>query len=1269
MEAAVTEGATLARYVPRLSAEWGLSTSEPWQEIDATLCYIDISGFTALSEKLARRGRIGAEELTQVLNYVFGEMIAVAYDRGGSLLKFGGDALLLMFTGSGHPTQAASAAVEMQGVLRDARSYETSAGRLSLKMSVGLHSGTVHLFRVGDSHKELILTGPAASMTTEMEETAVAGEILVSPATKAAIPKGGADDRKGSGWLLKWRTARIECCGWIPRVPLDPEAFEEGLPVVLRQYLQHGTAEPEHHIATVGFIKYQGVDSLMEQGGVRAVAEALDELVRNVQHAVDEEGVTFLASDLDQDGGKIIIVGGVPGVQVDDEGRVLRAARRIVDSAGRLPVRIGINQGHVFVGEVGTEIRATYTIMGDTVNLAARLMATAAPGEIYASPAALDKSLTLFETAPLEPFYVKGKEQPVQAYSVGAATGRRRSERGGTLPFVGRTQELERLHSFIDDLFNGKGNAVAVTGERGAGKSRLVDEVLPALERAIHIDLRAEPYGVGTPYRPLRDPVRRLLGISRGDESTMAESLQDAVANLLPGREHLVPLLADVAMIDMPSTPEVDQIDPKFRQDRTADLLTELFDAVCRVPVVFEVDDAHYMDEASTHVMERLAAATADHPWLMLTTRRDTPGGFDPDMEKMPLGPLSDDEARQLVHEATAAAPLRPHAIDAIVGRGGGLPLFLEEIIGAIRTGSDIESLPDSLDAVVSSQIDALHPLARRLLRFASVLGRSFRISVLNQLLEEEGIRLDVATREELSGFLESNGTDQLQFRHATIRDVAYRGLSFKRRRELHIHAGEIAEEAAGDHPENAADVLALHFSLGQDHARAWRYSRMAGDQARDTYANVDAATHYERALEATRRLPDVSDADKVEVWTALGDVRELSGNFEEALVAYRRATKLANGDPLELARLAEKRARVRERSGQYSQALREVTRGHRMLSEEDWDEAAKVRARLSSFGASVRQAQQKPRAAIQQALRAVEEAQASNERPALARAYSVLDICYRWAGQPERAVYAPRALAIYEELGDLNGQGVVHGNMGVEAYFDGRWDDAIEHYQKSRDAFRKNGNEVHAVYAESNMGEVLVNQGRIEEAKPLLEDAHRVFLASDWVDGASFVEVQLARVLAAGGHLEEAVELYEKARRQFLELGETGSIAELVIYLATCHLDADKPEEAIAALDEAEAVVGKDSTVHSAGMFRVRGLALAKMGRLEEAKATIEKGLSLAEEQGLPYEVAQLLIARDRLAYADEAGTGPDLDRGLQILNELGVDIHPELVQPVSSP
>src|SRR6516165_12268320 len=184
-------GFLLDPYVPRMAAEWDLDAPGALrQETDATCCFVDISGFTALSERLARHGRIGAEELTEVLNHVFSQMLGIAYAKGGALLKFGGDALLLAFTREDHPTLAAQAAVAMRAALRAARTLPTSVGRVNLKMSVGVHCSTFDLFRVGSSHQELLIAGPSATATTRMEQTAEAGEIVVSEETAARLPSG-----------------------------------------------------------------------------------------------------------------------------------------------------------------------------------------------------------------------------------------------------------------------------------------------------------------------------------------------------------------------------------------------------------------------------------------------------------------------------------------------------------------------------------------------------------------------------------------------------------------------------------------------------------------------------------------------------------------------------------------------------------------------------------------------------------------------------------------------------------------------------------------------------------------------------------------------------------------------------------------------------------------------------------------------------------------------------------------------------------------------
>src|SRR6476620_9012333 len=199
-----TASAELVSFVPRLTIEWLRNTpDELWREVDGTVAFIDISGFTAMSEKLSSRGRAGAEEVTEVMNATFAALLAVAYAQGGGLLKFGGDALLLLYEGDNHASRAARAAFEMRRTLRAIGRPKTSAGAIQLKMHAGLHSGRFQFFLVGESHRELLIAGPAATRTVEMEGTSEAGEILVSTETASVLGADALAEEKGDGRLLR----------------------------------------------------------------------------------------------------------------------------------------------------------------------------------------------------------------------------------------------------------------------------------------------------------------------------------------------------------------------------------------------------------------------------------------------------------------------------------------------------------------------------------------------------------------------------------------------------------------------------------------------------------------------------------------------------------------------------------------------------------------------------------------------------------------------------------------------------------------------------------------------------------------------------------------------------------------------------------------------------------------------------------------------------------------------------------------------------------
>jgi class 3 adenylate cyclase/tetratricopeptide (TPR) repeat protein len=1229
MEGIVETGQGLERFVSRYAVALSGDEHARWAMVDGTLCHIDISGFTSLSERLAARGRVGAEELTEVLDTVFGSMLGLVRERGGTLLKFGGDALLLLFEGEGHAVEAACAAVEMRKSLRSASEIPTSVGRLSLKMSIGLHSGDVHLFRASGTHTELIVAGPAASKVTEMEETAAASEIVISDTTRALLPANSAIQRKGNGWLLRWRTAKTEAPGASALAfDIDVGAL---IPTALRSHLTDRKLDSEHRLATVAFIEFVGVDELLEDHGPERTSDALDSLIAAVTAIADEEEITFLGTDVDRNAGKIILVSGVPITMVDETGRVLRAVRRIADIETPFGLKIGVNRGHVFSGEIGTANRSTYTVMGDTVNLAARLMAAAPEGSVYSTMSPLDESLTLFDTEPLEALQVKGKAEPVAALAVLRETGPRANQVVGILPFLGRDQEQSMIAAAITDMYSGNGGAIAVSGPTGIGKSRLLEEALKD-ESAPILDVRAEPYGTANPYRPFRDPIRRLLGIAQGSNQDMRDSLVDSLEKKAPSLVPFAPLIGDITHVDIAPTDATRAIDPRYRQSRVADVTVELLESLYDGPLIVVAEDTHWADAASLTLIERLIREAEQHPWLVIATDRHSPESADE--SDISLDPLDASTVESLVYTATEASPLRPDNVAAIIERAGGNPLFVQELVKAVRETGDIESLPTSLDGVVGSQIDALEPLARRVLRYVSVLGRSFRTSVARDLIATQGIELNAATRATLSGFLDDDGSDRLQFRHALVRDVAYEGLSYRRRRQLHLEAGQLVLDRVDGDEAAVVDVLALHFFLGGDSERAWKYCRAAGDDNMNAYANVEAATQFERAIEAARRLDLVTENERRDVWIKLGDVRVRSGQFGDSLQAYHHATELTGGDPIAKAHVLLRRVRAKERSGAYTSALGEATRARRLCQDIDSHQAMRVVARALGFVALIRQAQEKPRLAIKAAEAAVIAARAVGDQISVATAWKVMDYAHVMLGQLDLATNSANSLKIFQDAGDLREVAIVSTNLGAFAYWNGDWAQALDYYERGREVSVRVGNMIDAAGAAANIGEVLVNQGRHEEAKDKLRSARRTYQASGFAEGVGFVDLLVGRMYGVMGDLEES----EKALRESIEemgvFGLDGSVLEAGIHLADATCRAGSPEAGLQMLDEAAAATtAEHAEFYALLMSRIRGSILDSAGRTEEAIACLEAAIALASERGDRYEHGLLVLTLSRIA------------------------------------
>ncbi len=581
------------------------------------------------------------------------------------------------------------------------------------------------------------------------------------------------------------------------------------MPLAIRRHLLEGADDSEHRSATVAFLHFDGTDGIVERDGPAALAARLDETVRGVQRVVDEQEVTLLGSDIDHDGGKLILVSGVPRRVGDDEERMLTALRRIHEAELPLPLRIGAHTGPVFAGSVGPGYRRTFTVMGDTVNLAARVMSKAAPGQVLATPDVLDRSRRGFETEALEPFNVKGKKLPVTAFAVGAPM---RSRRSGSdlLPLVGRDDELEVLGAELAAAANGDSRFAEIVGDGGMGKSRLVDELrarAAARPQPVQsIVIRCEAYESSAPYMPFWVLLRHLLGVG-ADESREAVTrrLEQSVGDRAPDLGAYLPLLGTTLDLDIDDTEETANLVPEYRRQRVGEVTVEFLSRLLAVPTMLVFEDVQHMDDSSVGLVHGLVARELPS-LLLMVTRRDRRTGFVTDADRghrIALGPLTIDEAADAVIRATEEAPLLPRAVRALAERAAGNPLFLDEMLRAISHDGDAETLPASIDAAVTAQIDRLSAPQRQILRRAAVLGSSFTKIELAEIVgpdlaESELAGPDEAVLEELGEFLVGDGPSGLRFRYEIMRDAAYEGLPFRQRRVLHGRAAAALEAALG---------------------------------------------------------------------------------------------------------------------------------------------------------------------------------------------------------------------------------------------------------------------------------------------------------------------------------------------------------------------------------------------------------------------------------------------------------------------------------------
>jgi class 3 adenylate cyclase len=573
--------------------------------------------------------------------------------------------------------------------------------------------------------------------------------------------------------------------------------------------------------------------------------------------------------------------------------RMQEALHRYADEARRahgveVQIRVGLNSGEVVVGSVGSDLRMDYTAVGPTTHLAARMEQLARPGTVRLTADTVRLAEGYVEVRSLGPIPVKGLPAPIEIFElVGAGAARTRLQAAalrGLTRFVGRDAEVEHLRRVLSQAGAGHGQVVAIVGEAGVGKSRLVYEFSHShrVQHWLILHAPSVSYGKATSYLPVVNLLRGYFKIEdRDGHREIRAKARGRVLGLDRALERLLPPL--LALLDVPvEDPAWQDLDPPRRRQRTLEAVKRLLLRESQAqPLLVVFEDLHWIDGETRVVLDSLVESLASARLLLLMTCR--PGyehrwGTKTAYSQLRLDTLPAESTAKLLAALLGPDPGLPPLTQMLVRRGN--PFFLEETVrtlaetgalagerGAYRLTRPVEALrvPGTVQTILAARIDRLPPEEKRLLQAAAVIGKDVPSALLAAIAEqpEEAWQRAAAHLQEAEFLYERRlfPDREYTFKHALTHDVTYAGLLGERRRALHAAVVDAIERLHADRLGEHAERLAHHARQGEVWDKAVRYLRQAGSKAFLRSANREAANYFEQALDALRRLPEQSGA------------------------------------------------------------------------------------------------------------------------------------------------------------------------------------------------------------------------------------------------------------------------------------------------------------------------------------------------------------------------------------------------------------------------
>jgi DNA-binding winged helix-turn-helix (wHTH) protein/tetratricopeptide (TPR) repeat protein len=850
----------------------------------------------------------------------------------------------------------------------------------------------------------------------------------------------------------------------------------------------------------------------------QALAERLGSIemyrfVERIGTAAQEEAARYGGVITQRLADGFVAIFGAREVHEDDAQRAILTARaierRLVDfnrvavDDDAIALTMGIATGPLVINRVTDDRGVRYVAVGDTLRAATALQQSSAPGSIALSDAT-----------------------------------RRATEKRPRTTFVGRQHELFLLEGLFEHAHNGQGQVVGIVGDPGVGKSRLVLEAAWAMRRGSHatiVEGRCVSYGSLVPYLPLIDILRAYCDVVEGDAP---EALQRAIADAV--RDNGLPhdagawLLRLIGILDEATAREASS--PEAVKARTFDALRLLvLRAASSQPLVIVVEDVHWIDRTSEEFLALLIGHMVAARILLIVTYR--PGYSPPWSDRsyatqITIAPLNPSDSARLLASVAGGAATGDDVSRAILERGEGNPLFLEELACAVSDQA-AASIPETVQGVIMARLDRLPDVAKRVLQTASVVGRDVPLRVLTRVWGSPDIAGEMAElcRQEFLYQRPADDDGVYVFKHALTQDVAYDSLLARRRRDLHLATARALEEFHADRLDEISATLAYHYTRTDliDEAVVWLMR--AGDQAARVYANTEAILHLDLAARRLQRVPEGADRDRRMLEVALRRAHSLYflGRFRESVDALApHAARVARlGDPALAARYAFWLAHMHSRLGDQRRA-REHARRAIEAGAAAGDDATVGKAHgliaLDCHWSG------EPALGIPHGLRAVELLERfADQRWWLGMAHFYLAMNYLITPNAEAARdAAARADAVGRDIGDPRLQTYAGFTAGWIEILSGHSAEAVTITRRS---LEQAPDRVSRAYASMILGYALLETGEREEAERCLRGTITELESFGFLQWHGLAVILVGEARRRAGDLDEAARLTAAGR------------------------------------------------------------------------------------------------------------------------------------------